>query len=97
MTDDSIISPAMAKDLDERVDAADGNISVVRHEIEDELHAYEQNPDAEPDPTQRRLHIALLLSQIEYLDVKASAAGQKITPKHEGLAERVRGWFHHKD
>jgi hypothetical protein len=97
MTDDSIISPVMAKGLDERIDAAGEKISAVRHEIEDELHAYEQNPDVEPDPTRRRLHIALLLSEIEYLDAKASAAGQKIAPKHEGLVDRVRGWFHHKD
>lgn len=96
MSDDSIVSPTLAKNLDERVETAGGKIATVRHEIEDELHAYEQNPDAEPDQTQRRLHIAMLLSEIEYLDVKAGAAGQKISPKHEGLVELVRGWFHHE-
>ena len=97
MTDDSIISPTMAKGLDERVDAAGGKISTVRHEIEDELHAYEQDQEMMVDRTKRRLHIALLLSEIEYLDAKAVAEGHKISVKHEGLTDRVRGWFRHKD
>ncbi len=96
MTDDSIISPALAKSMDERIAAVGGDISAVRHEFEDELHAYEQDQDVTGDRTQRRLHIALLLSEIEYLDAKAVAEGHKITHKHEGLVDRVRGWFHHE-
>ena len=95
MIDDTIISPTLAKGIDERIAAAGGNIATVRHEFEDELHGYEQNPDAQSDPTEQRLHIALLLSEIEYLDEKAFAEGQQITPSHEGLMDRVRGWFGH--
>jgi hypothetical protein len=95
MTDDSIISSALAKSMNERVADAGGNTSTVRHEIEDELHAYEQDQDAPADLTQRRLHIALLLSEIEYLDAKSVAEGHKIIHKHEGLTDRMRGWFGH--
>ena len=95
MTDDTIVSPTLAKGIDERIAAAGGDIATVRHELEDELHVYEQNPDAQSDPTQQRLHIAMLLSEIEYLDAKAFGEGQQITPRHEGLIDRVRGWFSH--
>lgn len=95
MSDTDIISPTMAKELDARVDAAGGDISAVRHEVEDELHAYEQDENVPEDSTRRRLQIALLLAEIEYLDAKASAAGQATSEKHEGLTDRVRGWFHH--
>lgn len=90
MNDREIVSPAMAKDLDGRVEQANGDISTVRHQLEDELHELEQN-NAE------RVQIALVLAQIEYLDAKAEQANQPVEEKHEGLMDRIRRMFHSEE
>ena len=92
--DNEIVSPMLAKELDERVEKANGDIQAVRHEIEDELHALEQKAEAENTYNEHRPQIALLLSEIEYLDAKAAEANQVVEEKHEGLLDRIRGWFH---
>lgn len=90
MNDREIVSPAMAKDLDGRVEQANGDIRTVRHQLEDELHELEQN-NAE------RVQIALVLAQIEYLDAKAEQANQPVEEKHEGLMDRIRRMFHSEE
>ncbi len=89
MSDRDIVSPAMVKELDERVAQAGGDISVVRHQLEDELHELETTNG-------ERVRIALVLSQIEYLDAKAKEMNQSVQEKHEGLIDRIRHMFHNE-
>lgn len=87
--DREIVSPAMAKELDERVEQAGGDIAIVRHQLEDDLHALEAH-----ETTDDLVQVALILSEIEYLDKKAQDAMQAVEEKHEGLADRIRHMFH---
>lgn len=90
MNDREIVSPAMAKDLDGRVEQANGDIRTVRHQLEDELSELEQNNAV-------RAEIALVLAQIEYLDAKAEQTNQPVEEKHEGLMDRIRRMFHSEE
>ncbi len=82
------VSSAMAAELDARVEQADGDIAVVRHELEDKLRAMEVD-DQQVDQVQ----IALLLAEISYLDEMARQMKQDVPEKHAGLLEQVRGLF----
>lgn len=93
MTDSEFVSPMLAKELNERIAKAGGNILAVRHEIEDELHALEKEAEATGEPEEYSLKTSFLLSQIEYLDAKLQKAGQTPVEKHEGLVERIRHLF----
>jgi hypothetical protein len=78
----------MAAELDARVEQADGDIAVVRHELEDKLDAMEvggQQVD--------QVQIALLLAEISYLDELARKLKQNVPEKHTGLLEQVRRLF----
>jgi hypothetical protein len=88
MSERHIVSPAMAEELDARVEQAGGDIAVVRHGLEDEVHAMEANEQPED-----RVQIALLLSEILYLDEKAKETEQRVQEKHEGLLDRMRHMF----
>jgi hypothetical protein len=90
---DEIVSPAMQKELDERIAAAGGDIQAVRHELEDELHRLEAEQAEAENPAPLQTQIALVLAEIEYLDVKAKEAGAELAEKHEGLVERLRNWL----
>ena len=87
-----IVSPAMADELDARVEQAGGDIAAVRHEVEDKLHAME----AQEEPADQ-VQVALLLAEIEYLDAKAEEAQQSVQEKHVGLMDRIRHMFGGQD
>lgn len=97
--DDEPISPMLQKELDERVAAAGGDILAVRHELEEELHALEAQQDASDTPQAFQTNVALVLGEIEYLDMKLHAAKQPVVEKHPGLVERVRKFLtrHNED
>lgn len=88
MSDRDIVSSAMAEELDGRVEQAGGDIAAVRHELEDQLHALEANEKPED-----RVQIALLLSEMIYLDEKAKEMQQSVEEKHVGLMDRMRHIF----
>ena len=88
MSERHIVSPAMAEELDVRVEQAGGDIAAVRQSLEDELHAMEANEQPED-----RVQIALLLSEMLYLDEKAKESQQQVQEKHEGLIDRMRHMF----
>ncbi len=90
---DEIVSPALQKELDQKIADAGGDIQAVRHELEDQLHELEKQQEASDDPESFRPHIALLLAEIEYLDKKALEAKQTVVEKHEGLLDRIREWL----
>ncbi|NOZ70834.1 MAG: hypothetical protein GXP38_02800 [Chloroflexi bacterium] len=94
MSDDEIVSPLLAKELNERIAKVGGDILAVRHEIEDELHAIEKEAMATGKPEEYSLKTSFILSQIEYLDAKLQEAGKKPVEKHEGLVDRIRHLFH---
>jgi hypothetical protein len=82
------VSPAMGAELDARIEAAGGDIAAVRHELEDQLHALE-----EEDQLKDQVQIALLLGEISYLDEKAEELQQPVPEKHVGLIDRIRSLF----
>ena len=88
MSPQEFVSPAMATELDARVKQAGDNITAVRHEIEDELHAMETREESAD-----QVRIALLLAEIEYLDAKAEELQQQVQEKHVGLIARFRNLF----
>jgi hypothetical protein len=88
MSDRDIVSLAMAEELDGRIEQAGGDIAAVRYELEDKLHALEANEKPED-----RVQIALLLSEIIYLDEKAKEMQQSVEEKHVGLMDRMRHIF----
>ena len=88
MSDRDLVSQAMAEELDARVEQAGGDTAVVRHQLEDKLHTMEA--DEQPGD---RVQIALVLSEILYLDEKAKAMQQNVQEKHEGLMDRIRHIF----
>jgi hypothetical protein len=88
MSDRDFVSQLMAEELDARVEQAGGDIAVVRHQLEDELHTMEA--DEQPGD---RVQIALVLSEILYLDEKAKAMQLSVQEKHEGLVDRIRHMF----
>jgi len=89
-SDEEIISPRLAQELDSRIAKANGDILAVRHELEEQLHALEHKADRAPNPEAFRQDIVLILSQIEYLDLKLRETNQPVVEKHVGLAERLR-------
>ncbi len=89
--DNEIISPKLAEELETKIKEAGGNILAVRHELEEQLHALEKKADSSTDPNTYRADIALLLSEIEYLDKKLAAQEvPSVTEKHPGLVARLR-------
>ena len=88
MSEHHAVSPAMADELDARVEQAGGDIAAVRHELEDQLHAMQ----ADEKPVEQ-VQIALVLAEIIYLDEKAQEMQQSIQEKHVGLVDRIRHMF----
>lgn len=88
MSSQEIVSPAMADELDARVQQAGGDIAAVRHEVEDRLHTMETQEESAD-----QVQIALLLAEIEYLDAKAEELQQQVEEKHVGLIARFRNLF----
>ena len=88
MSEHHAVSPAMADELDGRVEQAGGDIVAVRHELEDQLHAME----ADEKPVEQ-VQIALVPAELIYLDEKAQEMQQSIQEKHVGLVDRIRHMF----
>ncbi len=90
--DQEIISPSLARELDAKIRAAGGDIESVRHELEDRLHQMEKQADMSGEGNAYRMDIALILSEIEYLDQKLSTnrSGPPVKEKHPGLVGRLR-------
>jgi len=90
--DNEIVSPKLAEELEAKIQAKGGDILAVRHELEDQLHALEKKADTSEEPNAYRTDIALLLSEIEYLDQKLTQQAEKkhIEEKHPGLVARLR-------
>ena len=89
--DEEIISPKLAQDLEARIQMRGGDILAVRHELEGQLHALEKLADASDNPEAYRPDIALLLSEIEYLDKRLEEEQRTpVQEKHPGLVERLR-------
>lgn len=87
------ISSLLQKELDDRVAAAGGDILAVRHELEEELHTLEAQQDASDTPQAFQGKVALVLGEIEYLDLKLHEAQQPVAEKHPGLVEQLRDFL----
>jgi len=95
MPTQTIIPEGLQKELDQRIAAANGNVSSVRKELQKELHSLEaqQTDDSTAQVTQ--VQVALTLAEIRYLDFLTNTAYADM-PK-PSFWQKIGSMFAHKD
>jgi len=95
MPTQTIIPAGLQKELDQRIAAANGNVSSVRQELQKELHSLEAQPTDDSTAQMTQVQIALTLAEIHYLDFIANTAHADM-PKLS-FWQRIGSMFAHKD
>ena len=95
MPTQTIIPAGLQKDLDQRIAAANGNVSSVRKELQKELHGLEAQQTDASTAQITQVQIALTLAEIRYLDSLTTTAHADM-PK-PSFWQRVGSMFAHKD
>ncbi len=97
MRGDEMISPLLQTELDERVQAANGDITAVEHELEEELRQLEENASMSVSKGHVRQDIALVLAELKYLDQELESESHVAGAEHRGFMSRMRHAFGSKD
>jgi hypothetical protein len=97
MPKQDFISEGLQKDLDKRIATANGDISAVRRELQNELHALENQQRASGKPQDSQVQVALLLDKIRYLESLAATAHQAQDHTAPNLWQRIGAIFSHKE
>lgn len=64
----NIIPAGLQEELDQRIAAANGDVSSVRKELQKELHSLEVQQTTSDNSQAKQVQVALTLAEIRYLD-----------------------------